>query len=120
MKIPHLEHDLFLLLLNLSQISDEASLKNIFIDSMNALSDRLQFRFIEEPYETDGQLIEVETSKNHFGFVRMQETSSGLIDAPTKAVIRNSVRMLALFWEKQLPGGQKPFCWWKMNRLSSG
>ncbi|MCF8090351.1 MAG: PAS domain S-box protein, partial [Desulfotignum sp.] len=89
-------------MLNLSQISDETSLKKLFIDSMNALSDQLQFRFIEEPYDTDGELLEVKTSKNRFGFVRMQEACSGLIDAPTKAVIRNSVRMLALFLEKQL------------------
>ncbi len=102
MKSPHLEHDLFLLMLNLTQISDEASLKKLFIDSMNALSDQLQFRFIEEPYDTDGELIEVATSKNRFGFVRMQETCPGLIDAPIKAVIRNSVKMLALFLEKQL------------------
>ncbi|MDA3789408.1 MAG: hypothetical protein PF503_13075, partial [Desulfobacula sp.] len=97
----HLEHDLFLLLLNLSQITGEERIKTLFADSMNSLSEHLQLHFVERQDEVIGEAIEIATLQNHFGFIDMQ-SNPDQIDKSTKALVRNSVRMLALFLEKQL------------------
>jgi PAS domain S-box-containing protein len=101
MQIPHLEHDLFLLLLNLSQVTGEERIKALFVDSMNSLSEHLQLRFVEKQAEAIGESIEIATLQNHFGFIDIQ-SNPDKIDKSTKALVRNSVRMLALFLEKQL------------------
>ena len=97
----HLEHDLFLLLLNLSQITDEKRTKDLFLDSMNSFSENLHLIYIEKPNEAIGELIEIATSQNSFGFIDLQSMPD-YIDKTIKALVRNSVRMLALFLEKQL------------------
>lgn len=97
----HLEHDLFLLLLNLSQVTGEERIKTLFVDSMNSLSEHLQLHFVEKQDEARGETIEIATLQNRFGFIDMQ-SNPDQIDKSTKALVRNSVRMLALFLEKQL------------------
>ncbi len=97
----HLEHDLFLLLLNLSQVSGEERIKTLFVDSMNSLSEHFQLKFVEKQEEVSGEAIEIATLQNSFSFIDMQSVS-GQTDESTKALVRNSVRMLALFLEKQL------------------
>jgi PAS domain S-box-containing protein len=101
MQIPHLEHDLFLLLLHLSQVTGEGRIKSLFIDSMNSLSEDFQLCFVEKQDEAIGEPIEIATLQNSFGSIDMQSNSEQ-IDESTKALVRNSVRMLALFLEKQL------------------
>jgi PAS domain S-box-containing protein len=100
----HLEHDLFLLLLNLSQVSGEERIKTLFVDSMNSLSEHLQLKFVEKQEEVIGEAIEIATLQNSFGFIDIQ-SAPDQIDESTKALVRNSVRMLALFLEKQLHDG---------------
>ena len=97
----HLEHDLFLLLLNLSQVRGEERIKTLFIDSMNSLNEHLQLKFVEKQEEVIGEAIEITTVQNSLGFIYMQ-SAPDQIDESTKALIRNSIKMLALFLEKQL------------------
>ena len=101
MNVLHLEHDLFLLLLNLSQITGEERIKTLFVDSMNSLSEHLQLCFVEKQEDALGEAIEIASIKNHLGFIDMQ-SDPDQIDESAKALIRNSVKMLALFLEKQL------------------
>ena len=101
MNILHLEHDLFLLLLNLSQITGEERIKTLFLDSMNSLSEHLQLCFVEKQEDALGEAIEIASIQNHLGFIDMQ-SNPDQIDESAKALIRNSVKMLALFLEKQL------------------
>ena len=101
MNILHLEHDLFLLLLNLSQITGEERIKTLFLDSMNSLSEHLQLCFVEKQEDALGEPIEIASIRNHMGFIDMQSNPDH-IDESAKALIRNSVKMLALFLEKQL------------------
>ena len=100
MQTLHLEHDLFLLLLHLSQVTGGERTRNLFLDSINSLSEHLCLRFIEKPDEATGELIEIATSQNSFGFIDLQSMPDH-IDESIKALVRNSVRMLALFLEKQ-------------------
>lgn len=101
MNYRHLEHDLFLLLLNLSQVTGEERIKALFADSMNSLGEQFQLKFVEKQEEAMGETIEVATLQNYFGFIDMQANPDP-IDTSTKALVRNSVRMLALLLEKQL------------------
>ena len=97
----HLEHDLFLLLLNLSQVTGEERLKTLFVDSMNSLSENFQLKFVKKQEDVMGEAIEIATLQNSLGFIDMQFTPDKIGES-TKALVRNSVRMLALFLEKQL------------------
>ena len=101
MQSTHLEHDLFLLLLNLSQVTGEERIKTLFVDSMNSFGKHLQLRFVEKQDEAIGEAIEIATLQNYFGFIDMQ-SNPDQIDESTKALVRNSVKMLSLFLEKQL------------------
>ncbi|MFH2060244.1 MAG: hypothetical protein ABIJ59_15245 [Pseudomonadota bacterium] len=82
----HLEHDLFLLLLNLSQVRGEERIKTLFIDSMNSLGEHLQLRFVAKKDEAIGEAIEIATLQNHFGFIDMQ-SNPDQIDESTKALV---------------------------------
>jgi len=97
----HLEHDLFLLLLNLSQVTGEKRIKTLFVDSMNSLSENLKLRFVEKQDDAMGEAIEISTIHNRLGFIDMQSNPDHIGES-TKALIRNSVKMLALFLEKQV------------------
>lgn len=100
MSILHLEHDLFLLLLNLSQVTGEERILTLFVDSMNAISEHLRLRHVENEDDIIGEPIEISTMENHLGFIDLQ-SKPGQLDPSQKALIRNSVSMLALLLEKQ-------------------
>jgi len=87
----HLEHDLFLLLLSLSQVTGEERIKTLFVDSMNSLSEHFQLKFVEKQDEVMAEMIEIATLQNSLGFIDMQ-FNPDQIDESTKALVRNSVK----------------------------
>ena len=102
MTFEHLEHHLFLLMLNLSQMSGQDLIINIFTDSINSLSDKYQIRFSSEPCSVDREVLNVTTMQNDFGCIELIPVDGFVIDNTTKSLLRNSVGMLALFLEKQV------------------
>ena len=101
MKYEHAEHEIFLLMLNLSQMKDENRIKSIFIDSLSSLNSLIRLRYDENGEGTSGKTIEIATNKNHFGsFVVEGEVNK----APDEflLLIENAVSMLAVILEKHL------------------
>ena len=100
MKYSHLEHDLFLLLLQLSQVNGEQCITDLFISSMNLLTKDLELRFVDNKEEVTGVAIAVATSQNKFGFIDLHAKPDS-IDESGRALIQNAVQMMSLFIEKQ-------------------
>ncbi|MFH2091512.1 MAG: ATP-binding protein [Pseudomonadota bacterium] len=100
MNFAHLEHDLFLMLFNLSQVTDEMRIKTLFIESMNSLKKDLELRFVDNKEDIKGEAIEVATLQNKFGFIDLR-TNPDSIGESEKALIRNSITLLAVLIEKQ-------------------
>lgn len=98
MEIEHLEHDIFLLMLNLSQIKSPDRIQALFLEAMNSFWDHVEFRFAPAPERTDGVVIDIATIRYVFGHI-LVEGRVRQLQAEELAVIRNAVSMLAILLE---------------------
>ncbi len=100
MRHAQLSHDLFMMHLNLSGATGEEHLKNLYIESVNAMSPHFRLSFVPDRAAARGETIDVATAKNHFGLIDF-DSDPEKTDETVLALVRNSVKMLALFIEKQ-------------------
>ncbi|MBN2040219.1 MAG: response regulator [Spirochaetes bacterium] len=99
--IQHFEHDLFLLMLNLSQITDEKRIKEIFIDSLNSFNNEYRFEYFSGTNEKKNiNIVEIATLKNRFGYLKIIPDIE--IPEELKAIIINAAGMLALILENRI------------------
>lgn len=101
----HLEHDLFLLMLSLSQIKSRERVVALFIEALNSLETGFFLRLLAEGESTESYVVDISTSAHNFGKIAIDGDISA---APLKMlpIIRNSVRMLAILLENIEHGEQ--------------
>lgn len=97
----HLAHDLFLLMLTLSQLRDPARTVSLFVESMNALQGDVRVHYVDN--ETDPALdrVSIATNNNHFGYIALQDIAENEAGPLSLALVRNAIRMLAVVLENQ-------------------
>ncbi len=101
LKLTHFEHDLFLLMLNLTQIKDEEKILSIFTEAINSVSDDLSFHFSKTIEDNHSETFPIKTVHHSFGQFTLEGDSSKLPDTFI-ALIRNSITMLAVLLENRL------------------
>ena len=72
MKAGHLEHDLFLLMLNLSQFEDLERIKDHFIEALNSIWVGADFSYVSDGLPSDGSSYEITTLRDSFGYIRFR------------------------------------------------
>ena len=95
----HIEHELFLLMLNLSQMHDEDQIKKLFLDSLNAITDHCQLRYLSDGDDAPAKILDIMTSKNDFGKLGMDYTA-GMVSNEWVMLISNAVSLLSVILEK--------------------
>jgi len=101
MRLDHIIHDLFLLMLNLTQLKDQDRILKVFIEAVNTLWDGVHLRMLPEGETGNGETIKIATSRNSFGSFCIE---GKLDDVPDDllSLMRNSVRMLAIILENRM------------------
>jgi hypothetical protein len=66
MESAHIEHDLFLLMMQLSQIHDPGLIRRVFVESVNALDPDLRIEFSDSCPVDIPEVIAVATAKRVF------------------------------------------------------
>lgn len=94
-------NDLFLLMLNLSQMERRDEIKRIFIEALNSLYDDMSFLYMNIIEETSGMSIPITTGKIDFGYVLITGDFERC-PATDKSDIRNAIRMLGVILENKL------------------
>jgi len=96
-----LSHDLFLLMLNLSQLRDPPRIIQLFTEAINSRGLGLRLEFVPHTEEAGPASEEIATSNVAFGRIRF---CGALADLPAHvpALLRNAVKMLALVLENRL------------------
>jgi PAS domain S-box-containing protein len=97
----NLSHDIFLLMINLSQLKSRDKVISIFCEAINSYSDQFQISFSEILIEGKDRRIEIRTRMNEFGYIYYEGEFSS-VDEGFMDVFHNSVQMLALLLEKIL------------------
>ncbi len=99
MNIGHLEHDLFLLMLNLAQLKSPERILTIFLEALNRAQSELVLQWEEKP-QHPASGIEIATTHHSFGWIMMAGAEAA---QPTEllSLIRNAVQMLAIILENR-------------------
>ncbi len=92
-----LNHDLFLLMLNLSQMQNRRQILRIFEDAINSHDIGLHIYYCERIAEgsDDVSYEHIATMHDHFGFFRIEPTDKD-IPEENRIVVSNAIRMLAV------------------------
>ncbi len=101
MRRDHLEHDLFLLMINLSQLRDPDRIRRIFIDAINSIDDAIGMRYMADEAPADGETIPIATTRRRFGQMAISPDAVRKLPENLLALIRNGVRMLAIILENR-------------------
>jgi PAS domain S-box-containing protein len=97
-------HDLFLLMLNLTQLQHHQRMVDFFAEAINALLGEVRVR-VAHGEEGSPNAIPIATTHHRFGAVIVESADEAEEPAPEiLALIRNGVRMLALILENRLRG----------------
>ncbi|MFP4420589.1 MAG: ATP-binding protein [Desulfococcaceae bacterium] len=97
-------HDLFLLMLNLTQLKHRQRMVDFFVEAINALLEEVRVRVVVAE-EGEASAIPIATARHRFGAVVVESVDEAEDPAPEiLALIRNGVRMLALILENRLRG----------------
>ena len=92
-------HDLFLLLLNLSQLSDSKLVVRVFTEAVGALWPELSLIYTDAPAAAASALLNLDTLKENYGGFQVQGNISAL-PAQQRQLLGNAVSMLALLLER--------------------
>ncbi|BAH76213.1 PAS domain S-box protein [Solidesulfovibrio magneticus] len=93
------DHDLFLLLINLSQLNDRHLVVRIFTQAIEAMWSELILKWIEGPEHPGEPCLPVRTMSGYYGrFITMG--SDAQLSAQDRQLLGNSVQMLALLLER--------------------
>lgn len=100
LNVTETESDLFLLMLNLSQLRDSATIRRLFLEAMNERFQNISFSYCSEA-KADSDLP-IETIHSVFGSLRCKSRKSGShISETDKIHIRNAARFLAVILENR-------------------
>jgi PAS domain S-box-containing protein len=94
----NIAHNLFLLTCNLNQLHDKAKIIELFIEGMTEEFKPAHFYFIEQSENEIGFEIEIKTQNSHFGFIRIEQPGSFLMES--KILVTNAVQMLSIILER--------------------
>jgi len=92
-------HDLFLLLLNLSQLSDRKLVVRVFTEAVGALWPELSLIYTDAPDREASTPLNLDTVKENYGGFLVQGDISAL-PAQQRQLLGNAVSMLALLLER--------------------
>lgn len=98
-QVLHLEHDLFLLMLNLAQLRDRGRIIELFVEAMNEGLDQATLRQLAPGEEPRGMVLKLRTRSNEFGALDL--TSPDEMPDHLARVVRNAARMLAIILENR-------------------
>jgi signal transduction histidine kinase len=101
MRRDHLEHDLFLLMINLSQLRDADRIRRLFIDAINSIDAAIGMRYVPDDAPADGEAIPIATTHHTFGRMRLSPEAAQNLPENLLALIRDGVRMLAIILENR-------------------
>jgi PAS domain S-box-containing protein len=90
-------YDLFLLMVNLSQLNSREKVISLFEEGMQEIFKPATFSFIEKVVDSGNLIVEVKTIHSGLGFINAD--LRGLNDVTNEVLIRNSVQMLAVILE---------------------
>lgn len=93
-----LAHDLFLLMLQLSELSNPDRILRLFLESINSLWEELSFEFLEEGQNWNGEIVEISTPHHSFGRIAIAY-NTGKVSPDIRSIYRNAIHMLALILE---------------------
>jgi len=95
----HLGHELFLLMINLSQYNDSERVKTLFVEAMNRLFEGVNFslRNMLEPKAKNS--FEIKTLTNSYGVISIDADAS--IGQESMTLIHNAISMLATVLESR-------------------
>jgi PAS domain S-box-containing protein len=94
----NLTYDLFLLMVNLSQLSSKEKVISLFEEGMQELFKPTTFTFCGEKVDSGNLIFEIQTIHSKFGFINADH--AGINDPVHEILIRNSVQMLAVILER--------------------
>jgi C4-dicarboxylate-specific signal transduction histidine kinase len=98
----HLEHDIFLLMLNLTQLKDSNRILKVFIEAINSLESGIHVRFEKnDDSSACEQPIPIATMHNNFGYLFVEGDVTALF-ADSLPILNNAVCMLAVILENAL------------------
>jgi len=92
-------HDLFLLLLNLSQFSDRKLVIRVFTEAVGALWPALSFSYVADTQPDMPTTLNLDTVKNNYGAFMVEGEIDGLPPQERK-LLGNAVSLLALLLER--------------------
>jgi two-component system cell cycle sensor histidine kinase/response regulator CckA len=92
-------HDLFLLMLYLTQIKNRERVLAIFLEAINNMVDGAKFYLPFAGAEKNRELLEIATNRRSFGHIAV-EPGLHVIQTELQPLIRNAVKMLAVILEK--------------------
>ncbi len=101
MNFNHIAHDLFLLMLNLTQLRDPDRIRRVFLEALNSLWDSVTLRFLSENEKPDGEIVEVKSLRHSFGRVCIRGRMDDL-PPENRSLLRNAIRMLAVILENRM------------------
>lgn len=93
-----LEHDLLLLMLNLSRMRDRPTIMRLFVEALSAAVPVVTVRYLEPDEATSGEVVDVATPEAHFGRIAVEDPT-GALSEQDRARYRNAIRMLAVVLE---------------------
>lgn len=97
----HAEHDLFLLMLNLSQLKDPDRIRHLFVEALNSFWPGLGLRMVAKDEVPGAEVIAIATVRRSFGQLAMEGDTAAL-SGDDLALIHNSIGMLAIILENRL------------------
>ena len=99
MAADNLAHDIFLLMLNLSQIRSRERVIEVFVDAMNNLHSAIEISYsISNSNQIDVEFLPITTIHNNFGSIQVIPKSEPL-PGEIYLLLRNATRMLAIILE---------------------
>ena len=100
MTINNYEHDIFLLMLNLSRIESRETIRKHFVEALNSLWNNVSFRYIPRNPAENIMSVEIVTQRHQFGYIEIDEKNDTL-PKDIHALICNAISMLALILENR-------------------
>lgn len=100
MEIRRLEHDIFLLMLNLAQLENQERIRRHFIEALNSIWRDVEFRYILVPSPSNASSYEIATLHNSYGYVQSHSEGRKFPDE-VECILRNAARMLAIILENR-------------------
>lgn len=102
MKSERRAHDLFLLMLNLTQLKHRERMVDFFVEAINVLWEEVRVRVAPDG-DSSPHRIPISTSRHRFGAVAVEARDDAAAPDPESlAMVRNGVAMLAVILENRL------------------